>query len=38
MYKTTKNFLKLFGLNSIADLPRLSESDLEKFELVGEKY
>jgi segregation and condensation protein B len=38
MYKTTKNFLKLFGLNSIADLPKLSESDLEKFELVGEKY
>jgi segregation and condensation protein B len=38
MYKTTKNFLKLFGLNPRADLPKLSESDLEKFELVGEKY
>jgi len=38
MYGTTKEFLKIFGLNSIADLPKLSESDLEKFELEGEKY
>ena len=38
MYGTTKEFLKIYGLNSIADLPRLSESDLEKFELEGERY
>jgi segregation and condensation protein B len=38
MYGTTKEFLKLFGLNSIAELPKLSESDIEKFELEGEKY
>ena len=38
MYGTTKDFLKLFGLNSIADLPKLSEIDVEKFELEGEKY
>jgi segregation and condensation protein B len=38
MYGTTKEFLKLFGLGSIADLPKLSESDNEKFELEGEKY
>jgi len=38
MYGTTKDFLKLFHLNSIADLPKLSESDREKFELEGEKY
>ena len=37
-YGTTKDFLKTFGLNSIAELPKLSESDLEKFELEGEKY
>ena len=36
-YRTTKNFLKLFRLNSIADLPKLSELDIEKFELEGEK-
>ena len=35
-YGTTKEFLKLFRLNSIADLPRLSESDQERFELEGE--
>lgn len=35
MYGTTKEFLKLFRLNSIADLPKLSESDIEKFELEG---
>ena len=38
MYGTSKEFLKLFHLNSIADLPKLSESDIEKFELEGEKY
>jgi segregation and condensation protein B len=38
MYGTTKEFLKNFGLSSIAELPKLSESDLEKFELEGEKY
>jgi segregation and condensation protein B len=38
LYGTTKEFLKLFSLNSIADLPKLSESDIEKFELEGEKY
>ena len=35
-YGTTKEFLKLFRLNSIADLPKLSESDLDRFELEGE--
>ena len=38
MYGTTRDFLKLFSLNSIAELPKLSESDIEKFELEGEKY
>ena len=38
MYGTTKEFLKVFHLNSIADLPKLSEMDVEKFELQGEKY
>ena len=38
MYGTTKEFLKLFGLNSIAELPKLNEADMEKFELEGEKY
>jgi segregation and condensation protein B len=36
-YGTTKEFLKQFQLNSIADLPRLSESDIDRFELVGEE-
>ncbi|MCL2809334.1 MAG: SMC-Scp complex subunit ScpB, partial [Treponema sp.] len=35
MYGTTKEFLKIFHLNSIADLPKLGESDIEKFELEG---
>ena len=34
-YGTTKEFLKLFRLNSIADLPRLGESDSDRFELEG---
>jgi len=38
MYGTTKEFLKTFHLSSIADLPKLGESDIEKFELEGEKY
>jgi segregation and condensation protein B len=38
LYGTTKEFLKMFRLNSIADLPKLSENDVEKFELEGEKY
>ena len=37
MYGTTKDFLKFFHLNSIADLPKLGESDREKFELEVEK-
>jgi segregation and condensation protein B len=35
-YGTTKDFLKLFRLNSIADLPKLEESEAERFELEGE--
>jgi len=38
LYGTTREFLKIFHLNSIADLPKLNESDIEKFELQGEKY
>ena len=38
MYGTTKEFLKIFGLGSISELPKLSEVDMEKFELMGEKY
>lgn len=32
-YGTTKEFLKIFRLNSIADLPKLDESESERFEL-----
>lgn len=32
-FGTTKEFLKLFRLDSIADLPRLDESESERFEL-----
>lgn len=32
-FGTTKEFLKFFRLNSIADLPRLDESESERFEL-----
>ncbi|MDR3284597.1 MAG: SMC-Scp complex subunit ScpB [Treponema sp.] len=32
-YGTTKEFLKFFRLNSIADLPKLDESEQERFEL-----
>jgi len=37
LYGTTKEFLKIFNLNSISDLPKLNEYDAEKFELEGEK-
>jgi len=33
MFGTTKEFLKVFNLNSIADLPKLSEAEKERFEL-----
>jgi segregation and condensation protein B len=36
-YGTTKEFLKLFRLGSIAELPKLSESDMDRFELEGER-
>lgn len=36
-YGTTKEFLKHFRINSIADLPKLSESDADRFELEGEE-
>ncbi|MCQ2597592.1 MAG: SMC-Scp complex subunit ScpB [Treponema sp.] len=32
-FGTTKEFLKLFRLNSIADLPKLDENEAERFEL-----
>jgi segregation and condensation protein B len=35
-YGTTREFLKLFRLESIADLPKLSESEADRFELVSE--
>ena len=35
-YGTTREFLKVFRLASIADLPKLSESEAERFELEGE--
>ena len=35
-YGTTKEFLKVFRLASISDLPKLSESEAERFELEGE--
>lgn len=35
LYGTTKEFLKAFRLNSIADLPRLEEQDRDRFELNG---
>ena len=36
-YGTTKEFLKIFRLGSIADLPKLDESEAERFELEGER-
>jgi segregation and condensation protein B len=35
-YGTTKEFLKIFRLASIADLPKLDESEAERFELERE--
>ena len=35
-YGTTREFLKLFRLSSIADLPKLMESEAERFELKSE--
>jgi segregation and condensation protein B len=35
-YGTTREFLKIFRLGSIADLPKLDESEAERFELKGE--
>lgn len=32
-FGTTKEFLKFFRLNSIADLPKLEETEVERFEL-----
>jgi len=34
-FGTTKDFLKLFRLNSIGDLPKLEEFDKDRFELNG---
>ena len=36
-YGTTREFLKHFRMDSIADLPKLSEGDIDRFELEGEK-
>jgi segregation and condensation protein B len=36
-YGTTREFLKIFRLGSIADLPKLDESDAERFELEGDR-
>ena len=33
LFGTTKEFLKLFRLNSISELPKLDEDDEERFEL-----
>ena len=33
LFGTTKEFLKLFHLNSISDLPKLDEDDEQRFEL-----
>ena len=35
-YGTTREFLKIFRLGSIAELPKLDESEAERFELKGE--
>ena len=36
-YGTTRKFLKQFRLNTIADLPKMKESDLDRFELEVER-
>ena len=33
LFGTTKEFLKIFRLNSISDLPKLDETESERFEL-----
>ncbi len=35
LYGTTKDFLKIFGLNSISDLPKLDDVQQVRFELNG---
>lgn len=35
LYGTTRDFLKIFGLNSISDLPKLDEVQQVRFELNG---
>jgi segregation and condensation protein B len=35
-YGTTREFLKFFRLESIADLPKLSETEADRFELEGQ--
>jgi len=35
LFGTTQEFLKVFRLNSIADLPKLEEQDRDRFELNG---
>jgi segregation and condensation protein B len=35
LFGTTKEFLKLFRIASIADLPKLNKSEVERFELEG---
>lgn len=36
-YGTTREFLKFFRLGSIADLPKLNETERDRFELEGER-
>jgi len=36
-YGTTRDFLKQFRLNSIADLPKLNAIDIDRFELEGDQ-
>jgi len=35
LYGTTREFLKLFGMNSISDLPKLDDVEKDRFELNG---
>ncbi|MDT8299598.1 MAG: SMC-Scp complex subunit ScpB, partial [Spirochaetaceae bacterium] len=37
LYGTTRQFLKIFRLESIADLPKLNEMDEKRFALDGTK-
>jgi segregation and condensation protein B len=37
LYGTTREFLKFFRLESIADLPKLNEMENDRFELSGEE-